>query len=145
MIEIAITEDINKFEPTLIGPFTTRKTICGLAMAAVVYGTYMLEKAAGINDPLTRPFFIIPGLIPFLFGWWKPYGLKLEQFLGTAIRDNFIAPTKRKYVSELSEQAKEAKKKKEKTKKKKDNNKEKEKKEKAIPRNQLPQELRSYK
>lgn len=68
-------------------------------MAAVTYGVYYIEKAMGI-DPMDVPVFALPA-IPFaLFGWFKPYGMHLEKFIGKAYDENFACPSKRIYQVE---------------------------------------------
>lgn len=99
MIEVAIPKDIREFEPTLVGPLTTRHAACITLGGILVYGGYYLEKAMGI-DPVNAPFFCLL-FIPFaLIGWVKPYGMHFEKFIGKCIRDNFVAPAKRLYKIE---------------------------------------------
>ena len=43
-MEIPVPKDIREYEPTLIGPFTTRHIICIGVMIALVYGVYLLER-----------------------------------------------------------------------------------------------------
>ena len=100
MIEIPVPKDIRDYEPTLVGPFTTRHIVCLAIMAALVYAVYLLEKACGIEDPLQMPIFLIFGIPPFLFGLYKPYGLHLEVFLKKAIRENLLSPVNRPYKVE---------------------------------------------
>lgn len=97
MMEIPVPKDIREYEPTLIGPFTTRHIICIGVMIALVYGVYLLEKAFGVEDPMEFPIFLIFAIPPFLVGWFKPYGMHFEVFAQRAFRDNFIAPSKRPY------------------------------------------------
>lgn len=99
MIEVPIPQDIREFEPTLIGPLTTRHTICLVAMACVTYSVYFIEKSLGI-DPMDAPVFMIPAIPIALFGWYKPYGMHFEKFIDKAYNDNFACPTKRLYKIE---------------------------------------------
>lgn len=151
MIEVNIPKDIRDYEPTLVGPLTTRKFVCLIIMIALVYGCYMIEKALDI-DPLQAPVFLLFAIPPFLMGWYKPYGMYLEKFLGKAIRDNFLAAAKRPYQienmwdgiieeeekAERIEQAKAGN-----TKGKQEANKQDPKK--AVPKEKLPPELKPYK
>ena len=52
MIEIEIPQDIREFEPTLVGPLTTRQFLCLVIGGLATYGTYLLEKATGV-DPMS--------------------------------------------------------------------------------------------
>lgn len=141
MIEIVVPKDIREYEPTLIGPLTTRKAVCLVVMCAFVYGVYLLEKAFGIEDPLEMPIFLFFGIPPFLVGWYKPFGMHLEKFLGKAFRDNFIAPQNRPYKIENMWDTILAEEKKKNT----VNRKTPEKKEtRETPRTKLPEELKAY-
>ena len=42
--------------------------------------------------------YFIVAIPPLLFGWFKPYGMKLEVFLRTAVISLFIAPKHRKFI-----------------------------------------------
>lgn len=97
MIEVTVPKDIREYEPTLIGPLTSRTFVCSIIMVLLVYGVYLLEKAIGIEDPMEVPLFLIFGIPPFLIGWYKPYGMHFEKFIGKAFRDNFLAPRNRPY------------------------------------------------
>lgn len=99
MIEVSIPQDIREFETTVVGPLTARHLVCIVGIAAVTYAGYFIEKAAGLN-PLDLPIFAIPALPFGLIGWWKPYGMHFEQFIGKAYEDNFSCPAKRLYKVE---------------------------------------------
>ena len=100
MIEIPVPKDIREYEPTLIGPFTTRQVLCAVVMVALVYAVYFIEKAVGVEDPMQAPVFLLFGIPPFLVGWVKPYGMHFEKFFSKAFRENFLWPAKRPYVVE---------------------------------------------
>lgn len=97
MIEIEIPQDIREFEPTLVGPLTTRQFLCLVIGGLATYGTYLLEKATGV-DPMSYPAFILVAIPFFLVGWYKPYGMHFEKFVGKAFRENIMAPKNRKYI-----------------------------------------------
>ena len=40
---------------------------------------------------------MIIGVPAFLFGWFKPYGMHIEDFLKTAFISNVLSPRRRKY------------------------------------------------
>ena len=42
-------------------------------------------------------FCFIPAGIAYAFGWARPYGMKMEQFLRSVFVNRFLAPTHRKY------------------------------------------------
>lgn len=152
MIEIKVPKDIQEFEPTLIGPFTTRTLICAIAVVALTYGGYMAEKAIGIEDPVSVPVFCLLAIPPALIGWVRIYGMHFEKFAGKAIRENFIAPAKRLYKVEnmwnvIEKEAEDAAKAEARQEAKAAGKEYKPPKKvawKETPRNQLPQELRPY-
>lgn len=141
MIEVGIPKDIREFEPTLVGPLTTRKFVCLVAMAGLVYGAYAIQTALGM-DPMKEPIFLVFAIPPMLIGWYKPFGMHFEKFIGKAYRENFQAPNKRKYQIEnmwdeiIATEEKDKKRTSESSKKEKV---------KEPPRSKMPQELRAYK
>lgn len=99
-IEIEIPKDITKYESKLIGPFTTRQTVCIVpAVALGIFAFVGLKNIIPSQD--IRIGLVIISVLPFLlFGWYKPYGLPFEQFLKTAFISNVLAPKNRKYKTE---------------------------------------------
>lgn len=98
MIEIEIPKDINKYEAKLVGPFTTRQTICFVLACVCGIPTFLFLKDKVPTDVASIVTMII--FIPFvLVGWVKPYGMTFEKFAQTAFISNFVAPAKRKYVT----------------------------------------------
>ena len=95
MIEIEIPKDIRKYESKLVGPLTTRQTICAVITCATAFCIYKVTAF------LPSDFrFILVGICvtPFLLlGWVKPYGMKFEQFVSTAFVSTIISPKHRKY------------------------------------------------
>ena len=98
MIEIKIPKEINKYEAKFIGPFSLRQTICiCLALPACVLIFNFLKPYLGSDA--TGFVCIIPASIGWLFGWFKPYGMKFEKFLRSCFISAVLSPTKRKYKS----------------------------------------------
>ncbi|MCI9545802.1 MAG: PrgI family protein [Lachnospiraceae bacterium] len=99
MIEIKIPQEINKYESKLVGPFTTRQTICVICMAALCVGTYYTLKNIVSTDALYFVCFCIA--IPFgLLGWYKPYGMKAEKFFLAVFFNVVISSSRRIFKSE---------------------------------------------
>lgn len=98
-IEIRIPKEINRYEAKFIGPFTLRQSVClavALPACVVLYNVlkpYALFETIGVVC-------MIPAIIAFLFGWFKPYGMKFEAFLQYVFISAFVAPSKRKYCTE---------------------------------------------
>lgn len=99
MIEIQINKDVGSFEPKLFLMFTPRQTVSLLIAAPFCYGIYRLAQPLGLPADAVGFLCFIPAAIGFLFGWYKPFGLPLEQFLRTAFIAVFLAPSTRKYIT----------------------------------------------
>lgn len=98
MIEIEIPKDINKYEAKLIGPFTKREAGCFVCACVLGIPTFLFLRERVPMDLAAIVTMLI--IIPFvLIGWINPYGMHFEQFARTAFVSNFIAPSKRKYVT----------------------------------------------
>lgn len=152
MIEVPIPQDIREFETTFVGPFTLRHCVCIAGIAGITYAGYFIEKAAGLN-PMDIPIFALPALPLGLVGWFKPYGMHFEKFIGKAIDENFTTPAKRLYIVEntwdeiVKEQEEENRSNERKRARAegKTYKAERKKQFKESPRGKLPQELRPYK
>lgn len=97
MIEMEIPKDIRKYEAKLIGPLTTRQTVCFVGAAALALSVFFLLDFIPQD---VRYFLIILVAAPFLLcGWYKPYGMPFEKFVQTAFITSVLAPANRKYAS----------------------------------------------
>lgn len=98
MIEIRINREIGNFEPKFIGPFTIRQTICIGIAAPICY--YIYNAAAPyMTVDLAGFLCAFPAGIAALFGWVKPYGMKMERFIKAVFINMVIAPANRKYCT----------------------------------------------
>lgn len=95
-IEREIPKDIKKYEPKLLGPFTTRQILClvpGLGLGVLAY--LLLKNFLSSDVCLFITTFIV---VPFiLLGWFKPYGLPFEKFVKTVFISSVLSPPIRKY------------------------------------------------
>lgn len=98
-IEMKIPKEINKYEAKFIGPFTLRQTVCLGICLPVGVGLFILSKPY-IGSDLAGFLVVPPAAIGYLFGWYKPYGMKFEKYLKTAFINSFVAPSKRLYKTE---------------------------------------------
>lgn len=101
MIEINIPRDIREYDSKLVGPFTTRQTVCLVVGGIAAFVTYKLLGNTAFIGSDVRLF--VSGLIALpalLLGWLKPYGMKLEDFLKSVLVSNFFSPKKRLYKTE---------------------------------------------
>lgn len=96
MIEIRVTKEISDFEPKLFGPLTLRQSICVVAGAPFCY---LIIKYLGplLTTEVAMFFAFIPAGFAYAFGWARPYGMKMENFLQSVFVNRFLAPTHRKY------------------------------------------------
>lgn len=96
MIEIRITKEISDYEPKLLGPLTLRQSAC---VAAGAPFCYLIVRYLGpiLTTEVAMFFCFIPAGIAYAFGWARPYGMKMEQFLRSVFVNRFLAPTHRKY------------------------------------------------
>lgn len=98
-IEIKIPKEINKYEAKFIGPFTLRQTVSLGICLPVGVGLFVLLKPY-VGSDLAGFFVVPPAAIGYLFGWYRPYGMKFETYLKTAFINSFVAPSKRLYKTE---------------------------------------------
>lgn len=99
MIQVEIPKDIRKYESKLIGPLTTRQTICFVIAAAIAIFLYVFVGKYVTTDVLF--FIIFVAVSPALLcGWVKPYGMACEQFVATAFVSLVLSPKIRKYQTQ---------------------------------------------
>lgn len=97
MIEVPMTDDIRKYQPKILGPFTLRQLICVIlaAVAAIpLWGLINLE----ISDKVLVLCAIVFPIIAC--GWIKMDGLPFEKLIFRMIYFYCLTPKKRKYVTE---------------------------------------------
>ena len=99
MLEIRITCELNDYAPKIAGPFTGRQCLCIVLGAAPCYLMYTILKDY-IPIDILGFFCIIPAAIAVAFGWFKPYGMKMENYLRTVFITFVLSPTTRRYKSE---------------------------------------------
>lgn len=96
MFEIQIPKDIRTYDAKLIGPFTTRQTICvgiGSLLAIIAYNTI----GQFVSQDL-RIFICLVVVLPALLaGWVKPYGMPFEKYALVILTTHILAPKYRKY------------------------------------------------
>jgi hypothetical protein len=90
-MEVQITQDIRKYKPKDLGPFSLREVGFLIVAGAIGLASYKFLKT-GIQ---TSVIIAAPVLA---FGFLKPFGLTLFQFLKTIIKEEFFSP--REYYNE---------------------------------------------
>ena len=98
MIEIEIPKDIRAYETKLIGPLSGRKAACvGISAPIALVAWNLLESLPTDSRLIISAILCLPIL---LFGWFKPFGMKLEDFLKTTFVSTILSPKRRLYVTE---------------------------------------------
>ena len=81
-LHIPIQKDIGEYEEKIIGRMSARTLLCvscGFAAAIAVGAACFLVLRV---DPSSATFPVMCACLPFwLAGFWRPYGMKLEEFL----------------------------------------------------------------
>lgn len=98
-IERNVPKNIKNYEPKIVFNLTSRQ-LAFLAPAvaislAIVFGLKRLVPEMQLTERLTvAALFAVP---LFMFGFYRPYGQTLWQFLRTTIVSSLLSPAKRKY------------------------------------------------
>lgn len=96
MIQGEIVQNIKKYKPKFIGPFTLRQFICIAISAVFVLGIYFSLKWLLETEALLMV--CVLAAMPFVAcGWIEPYGVPLEKFALSLIRSKILTPQNRKY------------------------------------------------
>ena len=95
-LEIKIPKEITKYEAKLIGPLTTRQTVCLIpGFGAAILAKMLCDQLA----PSITGMAMILVFIPFgLLGFVKVYEMPFEQFAVGWFKTRFLAPSKRKTI-----------------------------------------------
>lgn len=99
MIEIKIPKEIKKYEAKAVGPFTLRQLICLFICLPICVALFMF-LSPHIGADVAGFACMPPAGVAYLFGWYKPYGMKFEVYLKTVFVSSFLAPSKRYYKTE---------------------------------------------
>lgn len=90
-------KDIGQYEPKFIGPFTGRQSAAVGVGGALCFATCYVLKQMDL-DAMTMFMICAVIIIPFfVFGWIKPYGLKVEDFIKEYYQYHYISPHIRPY------------------------------------------------
>lgn len=99
MVEIEVNKDIKEFSPKLVGPFTTRQTVCLIVsgiLSIIAYNT--VGKL--VSGDLRMYLCFIAATPGILVGWVKVYGMTFENFAKLYITTQVLSPAVRKYKTE---------------------------------------------
>lgn len=100
MLEVAIPNDILKYETKIIGPLSKKELICVSAAGLLSLGFY--KVANGLMPIDMMGFVIIMICLPFLICGWcpPPHGIPVEKFAIMVFKTMFLYPRKRLYKIE---------------------------------------------
>ncbi len=97
MIEIPMTDDIRKYQPKVLGPFTLRQLVCSLLALLFALPFWILTSDMTIDN---RILIVAFAALPVLScGWIKMDGLPLEKLLFRILYFSVLTPKRRKYQS----------------------------------------------
>ena len=98
MLRVNIPKDIRSYESHIVAGLTARNCIClgiGAFFCYLSYIHIMVPNHISINDGV--PMWVAIMIIPFLFGFVKPYSMPFEKFLRIVVITSIIAPHRRLY------------------------------------------------
>ena len=96
-LQIPIQKDIGEYQEKIVGKMSLRTLACvtggfacAIAVACIVYFAFRIEVGNA-----TLP--VMAAALPFwLAGFWRPFGMKLEEF-ATLLWDHHFGPTNLSY------------------------------------------------
>lgn len=100
MLEVRMLNDIRKYEPKLLGPFTARQLICVLIAVPIFV---LLLILLPIDNFLYRVIAaLVPALPPIMCGYVKVGNMHMEKYVMRVVYKNYLTPRKRAYKVENS-------------------------------------------
>lgn len=97
MIEVEMSEDIRKYEPKAVGPFTLRQLICFGIAAIIAIPIAILLPLRWDNKLLVACIIVVPIA---LCGYIKMDGMPFEVLVLRLVYMYILTPGKRKYKRE---------------------------------------------
>lgn len=94
---VEMNKDVRNYKDKLLGPLSTREVlclVCGLVTSYIVKSFFFPEMSP-LDEKMA--YLVILCMLPFGFiGWWKIYGMYIEQYLKSTFITS-LAPRKRVY------------------------------------------------
>lgn len=104
IIEVQVPKDISEYESTLIGPLTSRQTICFAAAAIVEFLYYnaiqMLDIGLDMNALLCIGIMLAAPILYMAIG--KPYGMRPETYIYYYLLPMVLSKKDRPYETKLT-------------------------------------------
>lgn len=98
MLSVDVNPDIKDYESKIMGVITKRQLVCLLIGLAIGIPLFFIIP---IEDTVTRVFVSLLGALPAIIcGWWKFYGLPVEEYISVYYNTKIKSPAKRTYVRE---------------------------------------------
>lgn len=96
MVEKDIEQDIGSYQSKFIGPLTFRQTVCLCISVPLCWKMYAYLTPI-LSKDLTGFLVAIPAFFCAAVGWFRPYGMKTEQYLSALIYCRILHPQKLRY------------------------------------------------
>lgn len=97
MIVSRKTQDLDRYEPKLIGPFTIKKLIIVGIGAVAVTIVYSLLSALKLDSYVCVAGGIVVAAPFAILAFWKPYGMDPLQYLRSFYEYSFLSTKERIY------------------------------------------------
>lgn len=93
MIQTRVPRDLRSYETKVIGTFTLRQlvSIIFIIVADFVFYNLIIKHMHLSQDIIFWVYFLMD-TIPVAFGWWKPMGMRMENYLKYVFCNLFLSP-----------------------------------------------------
>lgn len=106
MIEVKIPKDVSVYESTLIGPLTSRQTVCLAIAAGIEFVYYNVIQILNLNATIDMNALLCIGIVlaaPILYmAIGKPYGMRPETYLYYFLLPSLVGQKNRPYETKLT-------------------------------------------
>lgn len=104
MIEVQVPKDVSVYESTLVGPLTSRQTVCLIAAAAVEFVYYNIIQTLNLgldtNAMLCIGMMLAAPILYMAIG--KPYGMRPEVYIYYYLLPSLLSNKDRPYETKLT-------------------------------------------
>lgn len=104
MIEVQVPKDVSVYESTLVGPLTSRQTVCLIAAAAVEFVYYNVVQTLNLgldtNAMLCIGMMLAAPILYMAIG--KPYGMRPEVYIYYYLLPSLLSNKDRPYETKLT-------------------------------------------
>ena len=104
MIEVQVPKDVSVYESTLVGPLTSRQTVCLIAAAAVEFVYYNVIQTLNLgldtNAMLCIGMMLAAPILYMAIG--KPYGMRPEVYIYYYLLPSLLSNKDRPYETKLT-------------------------------------------